>query len=94
MPGTLIKKGDKTSHDGAVITGAEDDLLDGQPMARLGDFVDCPERYPDGRPHGINKIITATSGLMSGTRPVACEGDRIECGCVLIGSSDAMAGQL
>ncbi|MFJ4292699.1 PAAR domain-containing protein [Cupriavidus sp. NPDC089707] len=36
MPGTLIKLGDKTSHGGVVISGSEDDLLDGQPVARLG----------------------------------------------------------
>lgn len=92
MPGTLIKKGDKTSHNGVVVTGSADDLLEGQPLARLGDLVDCPEHYPDGRPHGINKIVTATSGLLSGTRPVACAGDTTECGCKLIGNSDASAG--
>lgn len=92
MQRRLIKKGNKTSHDGEVTTGSEVDLLDGQPMARLGDLVDCPQHYPDGWPHGINKIIEATSGLMIGGRPGACEGDGTECGCVLIGSSDATAG--
>ncbi|MGY2485379.1 PAAR domain-containing protein [Cupriavidus sp. CP313] len=92
MSGTLIRKGDATSHKGVVITGSEEDLLDGKPMARLGDLVDCPGHYPDGRPHGINKIITATSGLMLGDREAACAGDMTECGCTLLGSSDASAG--
>lgn len=92
MTRRLIKRGDKTSHGGLVITGAEADLLDGQPMARLGDLVDCPQRYSDGRPHGVNKIVTATSGLMLGDIPAACEGDQTECGCELIGSTSATVG--
>ncbi|MBB1629628.1 PAAR domain-containing protein [Cupriavidus sp. UME77] len=92
MAKKLIKKGDKTTHGGVVITGSENDLLDGEPIARLGDLVDCLAKYPDGRPHGINKIIEASSDLMLDGGEAACEGDGTECGCMLIASSDASAG--
>ncbi|AJG20688.1 PAAR domain-containing protein [Cupriavidus basilensis] len=92
MPRKLIKKGDKTTHGGEVISGSASDLLDGQPMARLGDLVSCPLIYPDGRPHGTNKIVEASSGLTVEGGVVACEGDRTACGCQLIANTDTSAG--
>ena len=86
MKRRIIVVGDTTTHGGVVITGAPTSRFNGQPIARLGDQVDCPERYPSGRPHGINKIIEGSAHCRIGGIPVALEGHRTECGCALIGS--------
>ncbi|WP_426170448.1 PAAR domain-containing protein [Pseudoduganella sp. R-34] len=88
----IITVGDKTSHDGKVISGSPDHDIAGKAIARLGDAVDCPDHYPGGKPHGINKIITAHESLTVGGIPVAVEGCETECGCKLIGSSNASVG--
>lgn len=87
----IIVVGDKTDHGGTVINGSPEHDIGGKPIARLGDEVDCPDRYPDGRPHGINKIITAHHAVSVGGIPVAVENCVTECGCKLIGSSNASA---
>lgn len=85
----IIVVGDKTDHGGTVIDGSPRHDLLGKPVARLGDHVDCPAKYPDGRPHGINKIITAHPTFSVGGIAVAVEHCVTECGCKLIGSSIA-----
>jgi uncharacterized Zn-binding protein involved in type VI secretion len=55
----IITVGDKTDHGGTVISGAPNQNIHGRAVARLGDKVDCPQFYPGGKPHGINKIVTA-----------------------------------
>jgi len=88
----IIVVGDATSHGGRVITGSETHTIGGRQITRLGDLVDCPEKYPDGRPHGVNKIIEAHPTLTVGNRRVALHGHKTECGCTLIGSMTADAG--
>ena len=88
----IIVVGDATSHGGRVITGSEIHTIEGKPIARLNDLVDCPEKYPDGRPHGVNKIIEAHSTFTIGDEHVALHGHRTECGCTLIGSTTANVG--
>ena len=39
---SVIRKGDRTSHGGVVVTGDETVVIFGQPMARVGDRVTCP----------------------------------------------------
>jgi uncharacterized Zn-binding protein involved in type VI secretion len=88
----IIVVGDLTSHGGRVITGSETHTIGDKPIARLFDLVDCPQKYPDGRPHGINKIIEAHPTFMIGDKRVALHGHRTECGCTLIGSTTASIG--
>jgi uncharacterized Zn-binding protein involved in type VI secretion len=88
----IIVVGDRTSHGGTVISGSETHTIGGKRMARLFDLVDCPEHYPDGRPHGINKIIEAHPTFTIGGQRVALHGHRTECGCTLIGSMSATTG--
>jgi uncharacterized Zn-binding protein involved in type VI secretion len=88
----IIVVGDRTSHDGRVITGSETHTIGGKRIARLFDLVDCPQRYPDGRPHGINKIIEAHPTFTIGDERVALHGHRTECGCTLIGCRLASIG--
>jgi len=59
MPLTAIMVGDDTDQGGKIISGSPTHDIKGKPIARLGDEVNCPEHYPDGRPHGINEIVTA-----------------------------------
>jgi len=66
--------------------------VDGKPIARRGDQVDCPRHYPGGKPHGVDKFITAHSTLSVGGIAVAVEGCVTECGCRLIGSLRASVG--
>ncbi|MFB9126661.1 PAAR domain-containing protein [Paraburkholderia dipogonis] len=88
----IIVVGDSTSHGGKVITGSELHTIGGRKIARLHDLVDCPEKYPDGRPHGVNKIIEAHPAFTIGGEQVALHGHHSECGCTLIASSMASVG--
>ncbi|WP_416050475.1 PAAR domain-containing protein [Cupriavidus basilensis] len=88
----LITVGDTTTHGGKVISGSEKHLLRGRPVARKGDLVDCPQRYPDGRPHGINKIVEGDEKFLIGGWPAALDSHRTECGCQLIGSLPGVVG--
>ncbi|WP_423383694.1 PAAR domain-containing protein [Burkholderia sp. LMG 32019] len=88
----IIVVGDSTSHGGRVITGSKIHTIGGKLIARLHDLVDCPQKYPDGRPHGVNKIAEAHSTFTLGGERVALHGHRTECGCTLIGSTIASVG--
>jgi uncharacterized Zn-binding protein involved in type VI secretion len=88
----IITVGDKTDHGGTVISGSPAHDIRGHAIARLGDQVDCPQSYPGGKPHGINKIITGHSTFTVNGVPVAVEGCTTECGCKLLGSLPATVG--
>jgi uncharacterized Zn-binding protein involved in type VI secretion len=88
----IIVVGDPTSHGGRVISGSVTHTIGGKRIARPFDLVDCPLTYPDGRPHGINKIIEAHPTFTIGEDRVAVAGNHTECGCTLIGSTTASIG--
>jgi uncharacterized Zn-binding protein involved in type VI secretion len=88
MKRSIIVVGDRTTHEGRVITGSAKHTIDDKPIARKGDLVDCPERYPGGSPHGVNAIIEGEERCLIDGMPVALDGHRTECGCALIGSTD------
>jgi uncharacterized Zn-binding protein involved in type VI secretion len=88
----IITVGDSTDHGGKVISGSPTHDIGGKAIARLGDKVSCPQLYPGGRPHGINKIINAHSSFTVGGIAVAVEGCKTECGCTLIGKAPASVG--
>ena len=67
-------------------------LVDARPIARLGDLVDCPQRYPNGVLHGVNRIIEGDTTTLLNERPIALEGHRTECGCTLIASGHGGVG--
>lgn len=79
MSRKVIVVGDSTTHGGVVITGANNNLVAGKPIARVGDMVTCPE-------HGTNAIIEGASTMNIKGTPVALEGCKTECGSTLIGS--------
>lgn len=92
MPFKIITVGDKTDHGGTVISGSPTHDICGRAIARLGDQVKCPQSYPGGKPHGINKIVTSCESLTINGVPVAVDGCVTECGCKLIGSLPVTVG--
>ncbi len=87
----IIVVGDMTDHGGTVISGSSLHEVSGKPIARLGDLVACPMLYPGGKPHGINKIVTAHSSITVHGIGVAVQNCTTECGSKLIGSAIASA---
>jgi uncharacterized Zn-binding protein involved in type VI secretion len=51
-----------------------------------------PQFYPGGKPHGVNKIVTAHQTSTADGIPVAVHGSKTECGCKLIGKVNATVG--
>ena len=76
---SVIRKGDKTSHGGVVVTGDETVVIFGQPMARVGDRVTCPKC---GDTHTIDEGVQNVGS----DRLTALEGMRTSCGAKLIAS--------
>ncbi|CAB3678486.1 PAAR domain-containing protein [Achromobacter mucicolens] len=76
---SVIRKGDKTSHGGVVVTGDETVVIFGQPMARVGDRVTCPKC-------GDNHTIVEGVQNVGSDRLTALEGMRTSCGATLIAS--------
>lgn len=77
----FIRLGDSTDHGGLVITASTPDLIEGRPIARVGDTVTCPI---DG--HGPTVIITGDAGTLIGGQPAARAGDLCACGARLLPS--------
>lgn len=77
----FIREGDRTSHGGIVQKCSRTDMMDGRPMAMLGDMVSCP------RCGGVFPIVsTKPLGMTFDGRPPATEGDKTACGAELIAS--------
>ncbi|CAJ0723845.1 MULTISPECIES: PAAR domain-containing protein [Ralstonia] len=91
MSAQIITVGDVGDHGAVVITGSPTSKIRGRAIARLGDLVKCPGHYPDGRPHGINRIVRVSGTAKVGGSIMARAGDGTECGCTLIGSQPARA---
>ena len=86
--------GDKSDHGGTIITGDPITLVDGKPIARIGDLHSCPLFYcPENPnsvtngsqcvPHAVTPIILTAqcpTRMMVNGRPVAVVGDTTGCG--------------
>lgn len=77
----IIRKGDKTTHGGTVLTGSDTMKFGGIGVARKGDEVSCPK---DG--HGPTTIIEGNPNYLDNGIPVAFQGHKCGCGCTLISS--------
>lgn len=77
----VICVGDKNSGGGTVFAGSNSMRFGGVCVAREGDPVSCP--VPG---HGRTVIAEGHSALRDNGAPVAFEGHRCACGCVLISS--------
>lgn len=82
----VIVVGDTNSSGGKVITGSRIRSIQGKGIARLGDLVDCPARYPDGSLHGVNPIVEGEASNLIDSIPSALHGHKTACGCTLVGS--------
>jgi uncharacterized Zn-binding protein involved in type VI secretion len=80
----FIRKGDKTTHGGQVLTGSETMLVGGIGVARKGDQVSCPKEG-----HGPTTIVEGNPDYLDHDIPVAFHGHKCACGCTLISSFSA-----
>lgn len=79
-----IVVGDTTDSGGVVLAGAPTTDVDGKPVARLGDPVQC------GR-HGQTTIASGDSTFLIDSKPVAREKDKCACGCTLLSKGQSRA---
>jgi uncharacterized Zn-binding protein involved in type VI secretion len=69
------RAGDRTTHAGAVMAPASPNVfIQGQPAARLGDRVWCPQST-GGVPHGVGVIIRGSATVLINGQPAARAGD-------------------
>lgn len=74
--------GDMSSHGGTIITGSLTTMVNGRPVARMGDLHVCPLPH-----HGVTPIITGSLDTITEGRPNARMGDMAGCGAVIVGGS-------
>lgn len=84
MAGAVIRLGDKTSHDGVVLSASPFSESGGIAIARVGDKVSCPKHG-----HEPCTIATGDPTMIVDGKPVARNGDKTSCGAVLIASQQA-----
>ena len=89
MERKIITVGDVNSSGGKVISGSAPHTIMGKAIARMGDMVDCPAKYPGGKPHDVNPIVEGVTNFPIHGVPVAVEGFKSACGCTLLGSAPA-----
>jgi len=78
--------GDMSSHGGVIITGAMRTVVNGMPVARMGDLHTCP--IPG---HGVTPIVTGSLDTITEGMPNARIGDVTACGAVIAtGSLDTL----
>jgi len=81
------RMGDISSHGGMIITGAIRTVVNGRPVARMGDLHVCS--IPG---HGVTPIVTGSLDTVTETMPNARLGDVAACGAVIAtGSLDTNA---
>lgn len=75
----VIRLGDPTSHGGTVVSASSTVIINGKPVARVGDSVTCP--IPG---HGVVTIVEGDGAWLDDGRPIALEGHKTSCGASLI----------
>ncbi len=73
------RMGDKTDHGGQIVSGALRTLVNGRPVARMGDLHLCPISG-----HGLTRIIEGNLSCMTEGAPNARMGDKTACGATII----------
>lgn len=77
----VIRLGDKTNHNGCVLTASKTIVVRGKGVARVGDKVSCPKKD-----HGPTTIIEGDPNITDHGIPIAFDGHKCACGCSLISS--------
>lgn len=78
----FVLLGDKTTHGGEVISASSTTIVNGKPVALVGDEVRCP--LPG---HGVCRIVEGCPDWSEGGRAMVVNGCRCECGAQLISSA-------
>lgn len=72
--------GDLCTHKAKIITGSPTREVNGKAVARLGDFIQCPQ-------HGRQKIIKVDAGMpLTDGQLTVCEGAKAACGAIVLTS--------
>ena len=83
MP-AIARQGDRVTHNyvqfGAITMGATRTVVEGAPVARMGDLALCPK-------HGPQPIAGGSATVMVEGQPVARVGDTLACGAMIIGGA-------
>jgi len=82
MPRPQARLGDLTSHGGVIVTGASRTLVNGKPVARMGDLHFCPIPW-----HGVTPIVSGSASTYTEGKPNARVGDCAGCGAVILTGS-------
>ncbi|RLB91813.1 MAG: PAAR domain-containing protein [Deltaproteobacteria bacterium] len=82
MSGPQARLGDISSHGGVIITSAVRTLVNGIPVARMGDLHVCP--IPG---HGVTPIVTGSLDTLTEGQPNARIGDITACGAIIVTGS-------
>lgn len=82
----VIRLGDPTTHGGTVVSASPTVIINGKPVARLGDSVTCPQPG-----HGTVTIVEGDPNWLIDGRPVALEGHKTSCGASLISTLPTLA---
>jgi len=86
MCGQIARLGDRSRHNGTIITAASRTYVNGKAVARKGDLHSCPM-------HGVTHIVSGSETVIIEGQPAARIGDKAACGAVITsGSPDASAG--
>lgn len=78
----VIRVGDSSSHGGTVVTGQANYLVDGIPVAVVGDMVACPQKG-----HGVCPIVEGHPTFSVNGKAVAFHGCSTACGATLFSST-------
>lgn len=82
----VARVGDPGSHGGVITSGASTIVVNGRPIARVGDIYACPK-------HGPNPIVTGAPHVFGQGQLVAHVGSKTACGAEIIsGSPDTFVG--
>lgn len=79
MRRNVVRLGDPTTHGGSVITASSTSIVEGKPVALIGDLVSCPKKG-----HGVNKIIEGSKTCYSDGKQVVIDYAVCECGCQVL----------
>ena len=82
----IILIGDSTSHGGTVLSGSCTCLVEGVPVARVGDPASCPLCK------GVFPIAEGAASVFAAGMKIARHGDRTACGAPLVARSAAAGG--
>lgn len=76
------RMGDISSHGGVIVSGAIRTMVNGRPVARMGDLHVCP--IPG---HGVTPIVTGSLDTVTEAMPNARLGDVAACGALIVTGS-------